>query len=86
MTEDKLKSRGAIGNYKCQCCKQDFEARVADRKRGWAKFCSKSCKAKKQEQRTGQMTNYLMGKGRRRRAFDIEDTFHPHDPYSLGQE
>lgn len=29
-------------------------ARVADRKRGWGRFCSKSCKAIKQEQRTGQ--------------------------------
>jgi hypothetical protein len=37
----------------CQRCKQPFEARVADRKRGWAKFCSKSCKAIRQTQRTG---------------------------------
>lgn len=28
-------------------------ARVADRKRGWGKFCSKSCKAIRQTQRTG---------------------------------
>ncbi len=40
--------------YKCACCGNPFIARVADRKRGWAKFCSKSCKAIKQEQRTGQ--------------------------------
>jgi endogenous inhibitor of DNA gyrase (YacG/DUF329 family) len=33
---------------KCKNCGTDFEARVADRKRGWAKFCSKSCKASKQ--------------------------------------
>lgn len=33
---------------KCKQCKQIFTARVADRKRGWARFCSKSCKAKKQ--------------------------------------
>lgn len=33
---------------KCKNCKTEFEARVADRKRGWARFCSKSCKAKKQ--------------------------------------
>ena len=33
---------------KCKQCKQPFMARVADRKRGWGRFCSKSCKAKKQ--------------------------------------
>lgn len=38
----------------CDCCKKQFEARPADRKRGWARFCSKSCKAKHQEKRTGQ--------------------------------
>lgn len=45
---------GAKSTYKCQGCKLDFEARTADRARGWARFCSKSCKAVKQEQRTGQ--------------------------------
>ena len=39
---------------KCKSCKQPFMARVADRKRGWGLFCSKSCKAIKQELRTGQ--------------------------------
>ena len=40
-------------------CKAAFKARVADRKRGWGKFCSKSCKASEQERRTGQMARYL---------------------------
>jgi len=31
--------------YKCKSCKRDFTARTADRARGWALFCSKSCKA-----------------------------------------
>jgi hypothetical protein len=31
-----------------------FTARTADRNRGWALYCSKSCKAKEQEKRTGQ--------------------------------
>lgn len=39
---------------KCKTCGGLFTARVADRKRGWARYCSKSCKAVKQEQRTGQ--------------------------------
>lgn len=39
---------------KCAWCKGPFLARAADVKRGWGKFCSKSCKASKQESRTGQ--------------------------------
>ena len=35
-------------------CKAKFMAREADVKRGWAKFCSKFCKAKEQESRTRQ--------------------------------
>ena len=31
---------------KCKNCKESFTARTADVKRGWAKFCCKSCKAK----------------------------------------
>lgn len=31
-----------------------FEARTADVARGWGTFCSKSCKAVEQEDRTGQ--------------------------------
>lgn len=48
--------------YRCKCCGQPFTARVADRKRGWARFCSKSCKAKKQEARTGQHRAYQQHK------------------------
>lgn len=33
---------------KCKRCKEPFMARVADRKRGWGKYCSKSCKAIRQ--------------------------------------
>ena len=35
-------------NVRCERCGGIFEAKVADRKRGWARFCSKSCKAIKQ--------------------------------------
>jgi hypothetical protein len=35
-------------NVHCERCGELFEARIADRKRGWARFCSKSCKAIKQ--------------------------------------
>lgn len=51
--------RGQTNTYKCAGCGDPFVARVADRNRGWARFCSKSCKAIKQEQRTGQHRAYL---------------------------
>lgn len=52
------KSRGAMGTYKCLCCGDLFQARTADRARGWARYCSKRCKAIKQERRTGQNAAY----------------------------
>lgn len=55
---------------KCKCCKQPFEARTADRARGWAKFCSKSCKAKKQE-------NNMFGKSKGRRSLPRPDGVTP---------
>lgn len=33
---------------KCEQCQKDIEVRQADIDRGWGKFCSKSCKARKQ--------------------------------------
>jgi hypothetical protein len=45
--------RGAKEQVTC-ACGTVFFARTADRKRGWGKFCSKSCKARVQEKRTGQ--------------------------------
>lgn len=42
----------------CEWCQGLFTARIADRKRGWARFCSKTCKAKEQEKRTGQNRAY----------------------------
>lgn len=42
-------------------CKKTFRPRFADVKRGWGRFCSKSCKAAEQERRTGQHTAYLRG-------------------------
>lgn len=48
----------ATAEFACQWCKQPFIARLADRKRGWARYCSKSCKASKQERLTGQHASY----------------------------
>jgi hypothetical protein len=47
----------------CKCCKQPISVRLADHKRGWGNFCSKSCKAKVQEQKNGQHKAYLNGRG-----------------------
>jgi hypothetical protein len=61
MPNDKPQTtRGAtvIVNCAYKRCGDPFTARVADRKRGWAKFCSKSCKAKHQESRTHQHAQY----------------------------
>jgi len=44
----------STAQYKCLRCQSVFQARTADRARGWARYCSKSCKAVVQEQRTGQ--------------------------------
>lgn len=38
-------ARGEREHAICQCCGCRFTRRVADRKRGWAKCCSKSCAA-----------------------------------------
>ncbi len=43
----------------CENCSKQFTARAADVRRGWARFCSKSCKASHQERSTGQHAAYL---------------------------
>ena len=40
-------------DVKCARCNDVFTAKKADRKRGWGKYCSKSCKAAKQYEKTG---------------------------------
>ena len=45
--------KGKTKIYKCKCCGDPFTARIADRARGWALYCSKSCKALQQTRRTG---------------------------------
>lgn len=53
IAREALAASGKVVERKCKNCKQPFMAREADVKRGWAKFCSKSCKAKEQTRRTG---------------------------------
>lgn len=49
----------AVIDRKCKYCQTPFKARAADVKRGWGLYCSKHCKAVRQEQRTGQYANML---------------------------
>lgn len=50
----------AMKEITCACgCGRKKKVRVADIKRGWGKYYSKSCKAKAQERRTGQYRDYL---------------------------
>jgi hypothetical protein len=43
----------------CKCgCGRKKMVRTADVNRGWGKFFDKSCKAKHQERRTGQCSDY----------------------------
>ena len=77
-------SRGTKVQVKCKWCKEEFEARVADRKRGWAKYCSKSCKAKDQEKITGQYRAYLNNQpinlpAKRISKFDKLETYASHN-------
>lgn len=66
----------------CSRCGDPFRARVADRKRGWGKFCSKSCKTIKQTQRTG----YAGPSGHEPGSYlDYLDTVHPGSDEALGQ-
>lgn len=58
--------------YICVQCNDPFEARSADRARGWARYCSKSCKAIKQEKRTGQYKAY------QDREDNVNDMCYPH--------
>lgn len=59
----------------CACgCGRKKQVRVADIKRGWGKYYSKSCKAKAQERRTGQMSAYLRGDKPSRKTVDHFDS------------
>lgn len=81
--------RGRKQEVTCFNCNKKIMARVADIKRGWGKFCSKSCKAKKQEARTGQYKRYLQGSSETLEEYHYEDylnEIHPFSSERLGQD
>lgn len=79
----------------CEWCNGNMAVRKADVDRGWGKFCSKSCKAKKQEKKNGQHAAYLSGRGvsnlhpERLKEYDTDnkwfDDAHPFSSEGLGQ-
>lgn len=61
----------------CKWCKGKFQARTADVNRGWALFCSKSCKAMKQEKKTGQYRQLQeSGCDGKKSEWDIQQDMH----------
>lgn len=62
--------RGEMTKRECRECKAEFSARVADVNRGWAQFCSKSCKATNQEN-IRQTVRELEGKPRKPSWWEI---------------
>jgi hypothetical protein len=43
----------------CKRCGKSFFARIADRNRGWAKSCSKSCAATVSNKETGKFKRFF---------------------------
>ena len=74
-----LNQRGKKVEVKCAVCGVNFMARIADRKRGWAKCCSKSCACKKSNKDTGKYEGYLKSKEENEDCWDIVSVFD--DPY-----
>lgn len=62
--------RGKMIECKCAVCGEKFMARVADRNRGWAKCCSKSCAATLNNRKAG---NYARFCHKRAVAIAIEN-------------
>ena len=77
--------RGAMIECKCAVCHEKFMARVADRKRGWAKCCSKSCAAKLSNQKTGKYRKYLACQ-RKMEDYGYEDIEYYDDSHLFGDE
>lgn len=64
--------RGKTVECKCHCG-ATFTARVADRKRGWAKSCSKSCAATKSNRETGKYHRHRASVERETYGYDPRD-------------
>lgn len=76
------KINATMTDVNCKWCKNKFQARSADVKRGWGLFCSKRCKAMEQEQRTGQ---YASLRNRCEGYYFDEHGFDDHYAYVEGE-
>jgi hypothetical protein len=66
----------SIKEITCKCgCGRKKMVRTADVNRGWGKFYSKSCKAKAQEKRTGQHSDFINRQNRREENEDYDGFF-----------
>lgn len=72
-----MKPRGALVKCRCPACGGRFTARKADRDRGWARACSKSCAAVLRERKGQPMPRYVPGLDRPRRDDGQLDTSGP---------
>ena len=69
--------------YRCAkpACGALFTAKVADRKRGWAKCCSKACAAWVREKKLDRGGYRLTQNERNRRDADVGLVFGGYDPH-----
>lgn len=78
---------GKYDEFTCKCCPDKFMARQADRKRGWAQFCSKSCAAywKQYGRRRGhqsvEMRQAAIDRNSIERLQRESEASHPHDGF-----
>ena len=52
---DNIPAKAFIVDVNCAVCDAEFKAKAADRRRGWARFCSKTCAAASRRKKNGQL-------------------------------
>lgn len=57
--------------YNCKNCNKKFTGKTADRKRGWAQFCSKSCASRLRKSKYENDHNKLIRLDRNNDLFDL---------------
>lgn len=68
-----MRGRTVEVTCKNKSCKTPFLARVADRKRGWGRYCSKSCKAEQQTRAAGRRAPRYRSASPESSTFGFED-------------
>lgn len=60
---------------KCLICNSEFDAKPADVRRGWGKYCNKSCAATANNRKTGNYQRYLTRVARKADNLDESSEF-----------